>query len=319
MNKHELLKKKVLKWESFLVLLLLVEILVFGLINPKFLIPRVLFGSINNFMTICIVSIFVTFVLITGGIDIQAGSIVGLTSIFIGVLWNDAGVNLYIACILGLVLGVLCGTLSGFFVAYTGVQPMVVTLGGSFLYSGLALMVTNFSSTESYKGISGFPEEFTQFVKGKIFVQEIDQTPLTLKDGQHQNGSYGLWIHIRGKGIRGLHFRRFRFLQGFFRRHGGFEPFARLAPRNPLGDDPEEERGCTAHTENSRRQVTFQQGGVRLQILEAASHLLGKFRTFSGDQRFHPRIDCGEHFPAGQEEGGQKRAVENQADQQQLK
>jgi len=169
MNKHELLKKKVLKWESFLVLLLLVEILVFGLINPKFLIPRVLFGSINNFMTICIVSIFVTFVLITGGIDIQAGSIVGLTSIFIGVLWNDAGVNLYIACILGLVLGVLCGTLSGFFVAYTGVQPMVVTLGGSFLYSGLALMVTNFSSTESYKGISGFPEEFTQFVKGKIF------------------------------------------------------------------------------------------------------------------------------------------------------
>lgn len=169
MNKHQHLKKKILRWESVLILILLVEILIFGLINPKFLIPRVLLGSINNFMTICIVSIFVTFVLITGGIDIQAGSIVGLTSIFIGVLWNDAGVNLYFACFLGLLLGTMCGMLSGFFVAYTGVQPMVVTLGGSFLYSGLALMVTNFSSTESYKGISGFPKEFTQFVKGKVF------------------------------------------------------------------------------------------------------------------------------------------------------
>lgn len=169
MNNTPLLKKAVVRWESFLIILLLVEVLVFGMINPKFLIPRVFMGSINNFMTICIVSLFVTFVLITGGIDIQSGSIVGLTSIFIGVLWKDAGMNLYVALALGLILGALCGALSGFFVAFTGVQPMVVTLGGSFLYSGLALMITNFSSTESYKGISGFPKEFTQFVRGRIF------------------------------------------------------------------------------------------------------------------------------------------------------
>jgi AI-2 transport system permease protein len=169
MLNNQQLKKRILKWESFLVLLLILEIIIFGTINPKFLIPRVLFGSINNFMSICIVSLFVTFVLITGGIDIQAGSIVGLTSIFIGVMWNDAGMNIYVACLLGLLVGLLCGALSGFFVAYTNVQPMVVTLGGSFLYSGLALVITNFSSTESYKGISGFPKSFTQIAKGKIF------------------------------------------------------------------------------------------------------------------------------------------------------
>ncbi len=169
MNSIPSLKKTVLRWESFLIVLLLVEVIVFGSINPKFLIPRVFFGSINNFMTICIVSLFVTFVLITGGIDIQSGAIVGLTSIFIGVLWKDAGFNIYVASVLGLFLGVICGGLSGFFVAFTGVQPMVVTLGGSFLYSGLALMITNFSSTEAYKGINGFPKEFTQFVRGKIF------------------------------------------------------------------------------------------------------------------------------------------------------
>jgi len=163
------LQKKVLRWETFLVLLLLIEVIVFALINPRFLMPRVLFGSINNFMTISVVALFVTFVLVTGGIDIQSGAIVGLTSITIGVLWNDAGMNLYAALVVGLLVGTLCGALSGFFVAYTDVQPMVVTLGGSFLYSGIALIITNFSSTEAYKGISGFPDEFTQFVRGRFF------------------------------------------------------------------------------------------------------------------------------------------------------
>lgn len=63
----------------------------------------------------------------------------------------------------------ICGALSGFFVAFTNVQPMVVTLGGSFLYSGLAVALTNLSGTESYKGISGFPTSFTAFTKYRFF------------------------------------------------------------------------------------------------------------------------------------------------------
>ncbi len=167
MDKQKI-KKLLKRWELYLLLMLVAEIFIFGAINPKFLMPRVLLGSINDFMSICIISLFVTFVLITGGMDIQSGSIVGLTSITIGVLWNDAGMSIWLASGVGLVAGALCGMLSGFFVAYTGVQPMVVTLGGSFLYSGLALAVTNFSATEAYKGISGFPEAFTAMAKGRI-------------------------------------------------------------------------------------------------------------------------------------------------------
>ena len=50
-----------------------------------------------------------------------------------------------------------------------GVQPMVVTLGGSFLFSGLALLVSNLSATESYKGINGFPDSFIRITKFKLF------------------------------------------------------------------------------------------------------------------------------------------------------
>lgn len=168
MNKSAI-KKKIFRWESSLVTLLALEVLIFGSLNPKFLEPRVLLGSINDFMPICIISLAVTFVLITGGIDIQAGSIVGLTSISIGLLWQDVGLNIWVACVIGLCIGAVCGLISGFFVAYTGVQPMVVTLGGQFLYSGLAIAVTNLSTTESYKGINGFPEEFTNIAKRKYF------------------------------------------------------------------------------------------------------------------------------------------------------
>lgn len=157
------------RWEFLLLLLIVLEFIVFGALNPKFLNIVRLFNSINNFLPICIIALFVTFVMITGGIDIQSGSIVGLTSIFVGVLWNDAGLNIFVAALLGLALGAVAGLLSGFLIAYTGVQPMVVTLGGSFLYSGLALMVTNMSSTEAYQGISNFPEAFRAISKNKLF------------------------------------------------------------------------------------------------------------------------------------------------------
>lgn len=162
------IKKKLWRWETSLVVLLLLEIVVFGALNPRFLKPRVLLGSINDFMSICVIALFVTSVLITGGMDIQAGSIVGLTSISIGLLWQDFGMNIWAAALLSLLIGALCGALSGFFVAYADVQPMVVTLGGSFLYSGLAIGVTNLSATESYKGISGFPSYFTGFSKFRL-------------------------------------------------------------------------------------------------------------------------------------------------------
>lgn len=157
------------KWEFVLLLILILEIVIFASKNSKFLMPRVLFGSMNDIISICIISLFVTFVMITGGIDIQAGSIVGLSSIILGVAWQDGGLNIWAASLAAMVAAGLCGALSGYFIAYCGVQPMVVTLGGSFLYSGIALLVSNLSATESYKGINGFPDSFLKLSKIKLF------------------------------------------------------------------------------------------------------------------------------------------------------
>ncbi|MBR2601774.1 MAG: ABC transporter permease [Clostridia bacterium] len=153
------LKKIFARWETFLVLFLVLEFVVFGAANPKFLRTNSIMNALVNYISVCIVSLFVTMVLITGGIDIQAASIIGLTSIIEGVLWSDAGFNIWLAVLCAFAAAALCGALSGFCVAYCGVQPMVMTLGGSFLFSGLALVVSGMSATPAYQGISGFPSK----------------------------------------------------------------------------------------------------------------------------------------------------------------
>ena len=169
MKKPLELGKFFFRWEFFLLAFLVLQIIIFGYLNPRFLRPQVLFGSINDFLSICIIALFVTFVLITGGIDIQAGSIVGLSSIMVGILWQQAGMNIWVACIFALLIGMACGLFSGFLVAFTKVQAMVVTLGGSFFYAGVAVTMTRIANVEAHRGISGFPQSFTAFTSLRFF------------------------------------------------------------------------------------------------------------------------------------------------------
>ena len=159
-----------------MVIFLILEFVIFGIANPKFLQMSSVMTSIVNYISVCIISLFVTLVMITGGIDIQVASIIGLTSIIEGVLWYDAGFNIWAAVLCAFIAAALCGALSGFFISYCGVQPMVVTLGGSFLYSGLALLVSSMSSVRASVGISGFPSkidktfvDFRFLGKGTLF------------------------------------------------------------------------------------------------------------------------------------------------------
>ena len=156
------------RWEYFLLVLILLEFILFGSLNPRFLNPIILMNSINNFVPVCVFSLFVTYVIITGGMDIQAGSIMGLTSISVGVLWSKVGLNIWIALLIGLLVGMFCGLFSGSLIAFTKVQPMVITLGGSFLYAGLALVVPSIAGVVAYQGITNFPLEFQMIANGSI-------------------------------------------------------------------------------------------------------------------------------------------------------
>lgn len=165
--------KKYLKWETMLIVVLLLEILIFGMINPRFLNLNTLLYSINDFVAIGIISLFVTFVIITGGMDISSGSIIGLTSISMGLLWKLLGLNIWLTIPLALLVGLLAGSLNGYLVSYVGVQPMVTTLGTSLFYSGLSLVIMGLSGASAYEGIGNFPKSFINLSNGSILYLPI--------------------------------------------------------------------------------------------------------------------------------------------------
>lgn len=161
--------RKIPKWNLVLFLILVTEIIIFGLLNPRFWNIHVLLNSFNDFIGIAIIAFFVTFVIITGGIDISGGAIIGLTSVVVGILSQVAGLNIWVAVLLAIVVGGLCGLLNGVLIAYARVQAMVITLGGMLLYSGVALVLVGLSGASTYEGISGFSQGFINLANGKLF------------------------------------------------------------------------------------------------------------------------------------------------------
>ncbi|QHS23435.1 autoinducer 2 import system permease LsrD [Virgibacillus sp. MSP4-1] len=156
------------KWNLTLAIVLIMEIIVFGLVNPRFWNITVLLNSFNDFIPIAIVGFFLTMVVITGGIDISFGSIIGLTSVVAGLLSQIVGLNIWLSVILAILSGGLCGLLNGILIAYGGVQAMVITLGGMLLYSGIAIVLVGLSGVSSYEGITGFPDSFGQIAHGNF-------------------------------------------------------------------------------------------------------------------------------------------------------
>ncbi len=153
------------KWEGVLVLLILLECMIFGILSTGFLRIDNLLYSMNDFAFIALAAIPLTFVIITGGIDVSIGSIMGLTSIVLGVLWMS-GLSIWLALVAALLVAVLAGGVNGALVASTNVQPLVVTLGTMFLFSGIALVISGGSSASGYEGISGFPASFVELANG---------------------------------------------------------------------------------------------------------------------------------------------------------
>ena len=142
-----------LNWESALLILLVLEILLFGAINPRMLDINMLLFSTSDFICIGIVALPLTLVIISGGIDISLGSTIGL----------QAGWPMAVAIPLTLLLGLLCGLVNAALIHYTGISPLVITLGTLYLYGGGALLLSGMAGATGYEGIGGFPDSFTAF------------------------------------------------------------------------------------------------------------------------------------------------------------
>lgn len=156
------MKKIIFRWETALLLMLIVELAVFGLINPRFLNLSNLIYGISDFVQIGIVALPLTLVIIAGGIDVSFASVIGFAAISFGIS-NYFGMPLPVSIAVALIVGSLCGLLNAWVIHFSKIQPLVVTLGSLYLFQGAATVVSGLAGAGGYEGIGNFPEVFTGF------------------------------------------------------------------------------------------------------------------------------------------------------------
>lgn len=124
---------------------LFVLMFVFGSVKyDNFLSVSTFLNLFNDNAYLMIAGIGVTFVLITGGIDISISSTIAFTGVFSAFLLQK-GVPAFAVIALVLLIGIVIGTAQGALIHYFKMQPFIVTLAGQFLMRGLCVVISEAS------------------------------------------------------------------------------------------------------------------------------------------------------------------------------
>ncbi len=122
------LRDLALRRESIVLAILIIGSVAFDLTHPTFLTPSNLEQIFTNVAVVAIVSVGMTLVIVTGGIDVSVGSALALCMYAAGKVMVGGG-GLLPAIVAGLVTGIVVGALNGVLVAYGRIHPIIVTLG----------------------------------------------------------------------------------------------------------------------------------------------------------------------------------------------
>ncbi|KXG84957.1 sugar ABC transporter permease [Agrobacterium bohemicum] len=114
---------------------------VFSILNPVFLAPNNLVNLLFDCATVGIISLGIVCVLLLGEIDLSVGSMSGLSSAIIGVLWVNTGLPVPVAIFAALVFGALVGALYSVMYNRLGMPSFVATLAGLLALLGLQLYI----------------------------------------------------------------------------------------------------------------------------------------------------------------------------------
>jgi rhamnose transport system permease protein len=144
-----------LSQETILLAVVALEWLVFNSVGPRFATVDNQFDILRHSVEIGLLALVMTPVIITGGIDLSVGSLLGLSAVVFGKLWRDAGLPVPVAAGLTLVFGALAGGLNATLITVLRLPPLIVTLGTYSLFRGLAEALTRGVDT-----FTNFPASF---------------------------------------------------------------------------------------------------------------------------------------------------------------
>ena len=161
--------------EWILLLALVAEVAIFSAVAENFFTWINFFEVIRFSVELGLLALALTPIIITGGIDLSVGSMMGLAAVGFGAAWRDWGLPLPAAALFALSLGCAGGALNALLISRLNLPPLIVTLGTFSLFRGIAEGVTH--GAVNY---SGFPASFLFLGQGYLGGVIPAQLPLFL-------------------------------------------------------------------------------------------------------------------------------------------
>ncbi|WP_395809928.1 ABC transporter permease [Daejeonella sp.] len=137
--------------------------LIISLITPQFLTVSNLTIIVTQVSINALLAFGVTFVIITGGIDLSLGSIVAVTGVTAAMLAHPDSYPVLIPIVMGLLAGLLMGAFNGFIITKSKIAPFIVTLGTMTIGRGLALILSD------GRPVSNLSDSFNYLGSGTVF------------------------------------------------------------------------------------------------------------------------------------------------------
>lgn len=148
--------------EGSLILILLVLFVALSLASDTFFTTRNLSNLLRQTSINGIVALGMTFVIVSGGIDLSVGAVVGLSGM-VAALLMSRGVDIWVSIAAALLVSMLVGVINGVVIFRGKVPPFIATLGSMTMVRGLIMLISGAAM------VAGLPRSFTDFSQADLF------------------------------------------------------------------------------------------------------------------------------------------------------
>jgi len=143
-----------------MVFVLLILIVFFAVSQKRFLQESNIFNVLRQVSIVGIIAVGMTFIMLTGGIDLSCGSVAGFAGVGAAILMTKYAMNPVLAALLMCLLGAALGIVNGLFISKLNVPPFIATLGMMVSVRGLAYIITGGLP------VFGFDKAYTKLGQG---------------------------------------------------------------------------------------------------------------------------------------------------------
>lgn len=148
---------------TVLLITIIIAIVIISMISPNFFTYRNFSSILEQAALYLVMALGMTFIMITGGIDVSVGSIVGVVVAFIGLSFSVWGLPIWLTIVLALLIGIVCGVINGLLITKIKLPPIIATIATLNIFRGLAYMMIG--DNIYYR----FPQAFRSLAIAKLF------------------------------------------------------------------------------------------------------------------------------------------------------